>query len=60
MREVVQVRRTRDYGLSEEEKQTYGDRVPNHHLKLEVLGKGGFAIVWLCVDNRVQERVAMK
>lgn len=35
--------------LSEQEKQTYGNRTPNGYKKLHLLGKGGIALVWLGV-----------
>ena len=38
----------KDYGLTEEEKLIYSDRVPHNLTKLDLLGKGGFALVWLC------------
>jgi len=33
------------------ERQIFGDRCPKSFKKLSVLGKGGVAVVWLCVNN---------
>lgn len=37
-----------DISLTKEEYSIYGNRVPPNYRKLKLLGKGGFAIVWLC------------
>lgn len=36
--------------LSDDEKQKFGNRCPNGFRKIQILGKGGIAIVWLAVD----------
>lgn len=47
--------------LSDSEKALYGDRCPSGYKKLDMLGKGGCAIVWLGQDKEEgAERVAMK
>jgi len=46
--------------LLDAEKIQYGDRCPKGFTKLELLGKGGCAIVWLAKDNESGQRVALK
>jgi serine/threonine protein kinase len=48
--------------LSEEDVKMYGayNRQPNGFTKLEVLGKGGCAVVWLCQDQKNGKLVAVK
>lgn len=36
-----------NYNLSDSEKALYGDRCPSGYKKVDLLGKGGCAIVWL-------------
>ena len=36
--------------LSDQEKQTYGNRCPEGYKKLSILGKGGIALVWLGIE----------
>ena len=36
-----------DCVLFDDEKQKYGDRCPRGYNKLQLLGKGGCAVVWL-------------
>ena len=33
--------------LTEREKKIYGNRCPNEYQKIQLLGKGGWALVWL-------------
>jgi len=49
-----------DWGLLDAEKALYGDRCPKGYEKLQLLGKGGCAIVWLAKDLRTGESVALK
>jgi serine/threonine protein kinase len=46
--------------LSDQEKATYGDRVPKGYDKLDLLGKGGCALVWLAKCQETGETVALK
>ncbi len=46
--------------LSEQEKQTYGNRCPSGYKKIQMLGKGGIALVWLGLSNKTGEYLAMK
>jgi serine/threonine protein kinase len=46
--------------LSDHEKTTYGNRCPNGYKKINLLGKGGIALVWLGEDLKTGEKVAMK
>lgn len=46
--------------LTEEEKNSFGNRCPQGFKKLSLLGKGGIAIVWLAIDLETGENVAMK
>ncbi|CAD8111395.1 unnamed protein product [Paramecium primaurelia] len=48
----------KDYGLTEEEKGTYGDRQLLGFDKLELLGRGGFALVWLALKGN--QKIALK
>ncbi len=41
------------------EKQVFGDRCPKGFVKLGLLGKGGIAVVWLCLNDK-QSKVAVK
>jgi hypothetical protein len=36
--------------LSDQEKATYGNRCPVGYKKIDILGKGGIALVWLGQD----------
>ena len=46
--------------LSEDEKQKFGNRCPSGYKKIQLLGKGGIALVWLGVDLKTGDQVAMK
>jgi hypothetical protein len=46
--------------LTDSEKQVYGDRVPKGYEKLDLLGKGGCALVWLGKKTETGEIVALK
>ena len=39
--------------LTEEEAKNYGafNRNPQGYQKIDVLGKGGYAVVWRCIQN---------
>lgn len=45
--------------MTEDEVKTYGtNRAPKGLKKIELLGKGGCAIVWLCVDKNGRKYAA--
>ena len=48
--------------LSEEDQKMYGAfaRCPEGYSKIDVLGKGGCAVVWLCQDKQTGQLVAVK
>jgi serine/threonine protein kinase len=46
--------------LTEEEYKNFGDRFPSSFLKLGLLGRGGFSLVWLGVQKKSKRRVAIK
>jgi len=46
--------------LSDQEKQQYGNRCPAGYKKINLLGKGGIALVWLGEDIQTGQQVAMK
>jgi dual specificity tyrosine-phosphorylation-regulated kinase 2/3/4 len=48
------------FGLSDTEKKVYGNRWPAGYTKIRVLGRGGWAIVWLAKENGSDELVALK
>lgn len=43
---------SKDWGLLDSEKATFGDRIPRGYDKLSLLGKGGVAIVWLAREQK--------
>lgn len=47
------------WGLLESERQLFGERCPKGYQKIGFLGKGGIAVVWLCVSDKGQ-KVAIK
>lgn len=54
-----------DQTLTDEQEKMYGGfgnslRSPAGYKKIKILGKGGFAIVWLCEHLETQEKVAAK
>ena len=46
--------------LAEDEIKLYGNRCPDGYQKLEVLGKGGCAVVWLGQNLKTHKKVALK
>jgi hypothetical protein len=46
--------------LLDSEKAQYGDRVPKGFDKIDLLGKGGCALVWLGREQSSGKKVAMK
>ena len=46
--------------LVREEAAQYGNRCPEGYTKLDLLGKGGAAIVWLAQNVYTGENVALK
>ena len=48
------------YNLSDHEKSVYGNRIPSGFKKLDLLGKGGCAIVWLAKHQETGKKVAIK
>ena len=46
--------------LTKEEKALYGDRIMKGYLKIKLLGKGGYGVVWLCQNNLNQKECAVK
>ncbi|KAL4503310.1 hypothetical protein ABPG72_000916 [Tetrahymena utriculariae] len=48
------------WDLSEEEYNNFGDRFPKTLIKKKLLGRGGFALVWLGEDKQTKENYAVK
>eukprot|EP01017_Pseudomicrothorax_dubius_P029393 TRINITY_DN3566_c0_g2_i7.p1 TRINITY_DN3566_c0_g2~~TRINITY_DN3566_c0_g2_i7.p1 ORF type:complete len:483 (-),score=101.42 TRINITY_DN3566_c0_g2_i7:205-1653(-) len=46
--------------LSEDERAQYGDRFPENYEKLDFLGRGGFALVWLSQERGTRNVCAIK
>ena len=46
--------------LTEQERALFGNRCPRGYKKLDLLGKGGCAVVWLGQNEETGEKVAMK
>ena len=46
--------------MSEEEWNSFGDRFPKTYEKKKLLGRGGFALVWLGENKVTKEQVAVK
>lgn len=46
--------------MTDEEKQIYGNRFPKGYKKVNMLGRGGCALVWLAIDERNGQKVAVK
>jgi serine/threonine protein kinase len=42
------------------ERILFGDRCPKGFTKLQILGKGGVAVVWLCQNSQTGLKVAIK
>ena len=59
MKQTVNCREN-GWGLLDNEKQLFGERCPKGFTKVSLLGKGGIAVVWLCVDESTKEKVAIK
>jgi hypothetical protein len=51
---------SKSWVLTDEEKATYGDRCPKDYVKLDFLGRGGFALVWLGQCKTTGKKVALK
>lgn len=49
-----------DYYMSDHDKQTYGNRMAKGFTKMDLLGKGGCAIVWLAYQNDTRQKYAVK
>ena len=49
-----------DWGMSDAEKKVYGDRTPKDYTKVNLLGRGGWAIVWLAKNLLTEKIVAIK
>lgn len=48
------------FQLLDSEKEKYGDRCPAGYKKLDLLGKGGIALVWLAESKNDRKKVALK
>jgi serine/threonine protein kinase len=48
------------WGMLDQERLVFGDRCPKGFQKLGILGKGGIAVVWLCLNVEKQLKVALK
>lgn len=48
------------FDLTDTEKKIYGNRTPAGYEKLSVLGRGGCALVWLAINLKTEEKVALK
>lgn len=48
------------WGMLDMELQMFGDRCPKGYQKLSLLGKGGVAVVWLCLRLEDSTKVALK
>ena len=46
--------------LTEEQFKNFGDRFPVNFVKVNLLGRGGFSLVWLGVQKKSKRRVAIK
>jgi len=46
--------------LTDDEKLMYGNRCPKGYKKLNLLGRGGCALVWLAIDDSTGTEVAIK
>lgn len=49
-----------DYGLTDEEIETFGDRFPYGFEKIKLLGRGGFSLVWLGKHVKSGKQFAIK
>ena len=49
-----------DIHLTQDEIQIYGNRCPKDYHKLRLLGKGGYAVVWLCKSLKDNKTYALK
>lgn len=56
------LQRSVNVSLCEDEVKMYGamNKGPKGYKKLDLLGKGGCAVVWLCRDLATGEKVAVK
>ncbi|KAL4477752.1 hypothetical protein ABPG72_018926 [Tetrahymena utriculariae] len=48
------------YDMTDDEWNTFGDRFPSNFSKIRLLGRGGFALVWLGENNNTKEQYAIK
>ena len=46
--------------LTDEEYKSFGDRFPLSFIKIGLLGRGGFSLVWLGIQKKSKRRVAIK
>jgi len=46
--------------MTDEEKKLYGDRFLEDYEKIDFLGRGGFALVWLGIERKTGKKVAVK
>ena len=46
--------------MTDEEKLIYGNRFPKGYKKVSMLGRGGCALVWLAIDDRNNNKLAVK
>jgi len=59
-KETIEKPKPAKYTLTDDEKATYGDRFPKEYIKLDFLGRGGFALVWLGACKSTGRKVAVK
>ena len=60
--ETFDLSKSVNQSLCEDEVKMYGalGKCPKGYKKLNLLGKGGCAVVWLCKDLKTNEKVAIK
>eukprot|EP00345_Euplotes_harpa_P011296 CAMPEP_0168348940 /NCGR_PEP_ID=MMETSP0213-20121227/20080_1 /TAXON_ID=151035 /ORGANISM="Euplotes harpa, Strain FSP1.4" /LENGTH=289 /DNA_ID=CAMNT_0008358707 /DNA_START=40 /DNA_END=905 /DNA_ORIENTATION=+ len=52
--------KAQSWTLSDQEKKVYGNRTPKDYIKLDILGRGGCALVWLAKQTATKQIVALK